>query len=186
MPYCLPWKSGAGGVGYFRLNPGFQAASTRSVTVAVCEILKRSARCERPRRSVVESSPLRVREVLVLVIQARQLGALCSHISEFEGDPFSYLRYAREMVGFYDAHVREPLFVFATRVCLGLPSQQDVAVGCASAFFSTLAVPAVFLLGARACSRRVGLAAAALFAIEPDVVRLSAEGWRDDAFALFR
>jgi hypothetical protein len=38
----------------------------------------------------------------------------------FEGDPFSYLRFAREMVGFYDAHVREPLFVWTTRLFLGL------------------------------------------------------------------
>ncbi len=103
----------------------------------------------------------------------------------FEGDPFSYLRFAREMTGFYDAHVREPLFVFTTRLLLALTGGRDVAVGLASALFSSLTVPAIYLLGARAFSPLVGLGAALLYAIEPRVVQLSAEGWRDDAFTLF-
>src|SRR5438105_12441810 len=31
------------------------------------------------------------------------------------GDPISYLRFAREMTSFYQAHVREPLFLALTR-----------------------------------------------------------------------
>jgi 4-amino-4-deoxy-L-arabinose transferase-like glycosyltransferase len=101
----------------------------------------------------------------------------------YEGDPYSYLRAAREMERFYDARVREPLYVFATRVFLAWSGDRDVGVSFASAFFSTLAVLATYLTGAQAFSAFVGLGAAAAFAVERQVIGFGAEGWRDDAFA---
>jgi Dolichyl-phosphate-mannose-protein mannosyltransferase len=101
------------------------------------------------------------------------------------GDPFSYLRYAREQRGFYAAHVREPLFVSATRLWLWLSGDRDLAVNLASASFSVLVVPALLLLGSALGARWAGLVAAFFWAIEWQVVELSVEGWRDDAFAFF-
>ena len=34
------------------------------------------------------------------------------------GDPVNYIRFAREMKGFYQAHVREPMFLAMTRAWL--------------------------------------------------------------------
>jgi len=103
----------------------------------------------------------------------------------YEGDPFSYLRFAREDHGFYDAHVREPLFLAAARLGLRASGGQDIGLNFASAFFGTVLVAATFLLGARAASPWVGIAAATLLAIERHAVGLSVEGWRDDTFASF-
>jgi hypothetical protein len=97
------------------------------------------------------------------------------------GDPINYLRFAREMTSFYAAHVREPVFVAATKLWLMLTDDQNVAVSLASAMFSTLAVWATYLLGSYAYSRWVGLAAALALAIERDAIAWAAEGWRDDA-----
>lgn len=97
------------------------------------------------------------------------------------GDPINYLRYAREMTSFYAAHVREPVFVAATKLWLMLTGDQNVGVSLASAMFSTLAVWAAYLLGSFAYSRWVGLAAALALAIERDAIAWAAEGWRDDA-----
>jgi hypothetical protein len=97
------------------------------------------------------------------------------------GDPINYLRFAREMTSFYAAHVREPVFVAATKLWLMLTEDQNVAVSLASAMFSTLAVWGTYLLGSYAYSRWVGLAAALALAIERDAIAWAAEGWRDDA-----
>lgn len=97
-------------------------------------------------------------------------------------DPYTYLRYAREMRSFYAAHRREPLFPFATKVSLWLLGDQDVAVSFASMFFSVLAIIATCLLGRAAFGYWVGLGAAAAMAIEYDVVTWGIGGWRDDAF----
>ena len=102
----------------------------------------------------------------------------------YEGDPYTYLQFAREMRGFYDAHVREPVFVAATKAGLTAARQQDIGISLASAFFSSLTVPATYVMGARAFSPGVGLLAALLLAVEPRVIGLSAEGWRDDTFTL--
>jgi hypothetical protein len=106
--------------------------------------------------------------------------------SRWEGryisDPSTYLQFAREPRGFYDAHRREPGFVFATRLSLWLLGNQDLAVSWASAFFSVLAVWATFLLGRIAYAPAVGLTAAAALAIEMTVITWSTGGWRDDAF----
>ncbi|MFO7695170.1 MAG: glycosyltransferase family 39 protein [Vicinamibacterales bacterium] len=97
-------------------------------------------------------------------------------------DPYTYLRYAREMRSFYAAHRREPLFPFATKMALGLLDDHDVAVSVASASFSVMAIAATFLLGAYAFSYAVGLGAALALAVEYDVITWSVGGWRDDAF----
>jgi hypothetical protein len=103
--------------------------------------------------------------------------------TKYGSDPYTYLRFAREMTSFYAAHYREPLFPAVTRVWLWALADQDVAVSFASATFSVLTVAATFLLGAVVWSRGVGAAAAAALAIEYDVITWSTGGWRDDAFA---
>ena len=101
------------------------------------------------------------------------------------GDPINYLKFAREMRSFYQAHVREPVFLAATRAWLVLLDGQDVAVSFASATFSLLLVPATFLLGRAVFGTPAGLIAAALMAIEVDAISWGVDGWRDDASALF-
>jgi Dolichyl-phosphate-mannose-protein mannosyltransferase len=98
------------------------------------------------------------------------------------GDPINYLKYAREMRSFYQAHVREPVFLALTRAFLWLLSNQDVAVSFASATGSILTILAAYLLGTAMLSRSAGLALAFLVAIEYDLISWSVDGWRDDVF----
>lgn len=98
------------------------------------------------------------------------------------GDPINYLRFAREMKTFYQPHVREPVFLALTRAFLWLLSDQDVAVSFASAAGSTLAILAVYLLGASAVSPIAGLVAALLVAGEYELTTWAVDGWRDDTF----
>jgi 4-amino-4-deoxy-L-arabinose transferase-like glycosyltransferase len=101
------------------------------------------------------------------------------------GDPINYLRFAREMRHFYQAHVREPVFLASTRGMLWLMRGSDIAVSYASALAGTLAIVATYLLGAAAWSRTAGLVAAAALAIELTAVTWSVDGWRDDTFMFF-
>ena len=98
------------------------------------------------------------------------------------GDPINYLKYAREMRTFYQPHVREPMFLAATRAGLAALDQQDAGVSLASAAGSTLAIFGTFLLGAAVISPAGGLLAAAIFAVEYDVITWAVDGWRDDFF----
>lgn len=98
------------------------------------------------------------------------------------GDPVNYLRFAREMTSFYQAHVREPVFLATTRAIFPLVDGQDVAVSFASALGSTLAIVGTFLLGWVLRSPLIGLAAAWLVAIEGELVSWAPDGWRDDTF----
>lgn len=109
--------------------------------------------------------------------------AFTAQAKPYEGDPFAYLRFARATRGFYDAHVREPLFLAAARLGLRLSGGQEIGLNFASAFFGTVLVGATLLLGARAASPWIGVAAAALLAIDRHAVGLSVEGWRDDTYA---
>ena len=99
------------------------------------------------------------------------------------GDPINYLRYAREMQSFYQAHVREPVFLALTRACLWLLDDQDIALSFASALGSVLLVAGTWLVAASFLSRPSALAVALLMAVEYDVVTWSVDGWRDDTFA---
>jgi len=101
------------------------------------------------------------------------------------GDPINYIRFARRMESFYAAHPREPGYVFSVKLFIGLFGGQDVGISYTSAFYSLLLVWATYLLGAFACARWVGLAAALALAAEHTVVSWSVDGWRDDAFAFF-
>src|SRR5207245_747622 len=103
----------------------------------------------------------------------------------YSGDPYNYLVRAREMDGFYEPNVREPLFPFVTRLMLKLLDDRNLAVNAASAIFSTLAVLATYLLGAFAFSPVVGLGAALGMAMHRDALWFGVEGFRDDAFTLF-
>jgi hypothetical protein len=98
------------------------------------------------------------------------------------GDPINYLRFAREMTHFYQAHVREPVFLASTRFWLRLCGDRDIGLSFASAAGSTAAILATYLLGAMAFSPLVGLLAALALAVEFHAIALSIEGWRDDTF----
>jgi Dolichyl-phosphate-mannose-protein mannosyltransferase len=98
------------------------------------------------------------------------------------GDPVNYLKFAREMTGFYQAHVREPVFLAITRATLWALEGQDIAVSFASLAGSTLAVFATYLLGSALLSRPAGLVGALLLAVEYEAVMWSPDGWRDDTF----
>ena len=101
------------------------------------------------------------------------------------GDPANYLRFAREMRHFYQAHVREPVFLAITRGFLWLTGGADISVSFASALAGTLAIPATYLLGAAAWSPLAGFIAALALAMELEAVLWSVDGWRDDTFMLF-
>lgn len=98
------------------------------------------------------------------------------------GDPVNYLKYAREMRGFYQAHVREPVFLALTRGWLWALDDQEIALSFASLTGSTLAVLATYLVGSALGSRRAGLLAALLMAIEYEAIAWAPDGWRDDTF----
>lgn len=98
------------------------------------------------------------------------------------GDPINYLRYAREMQTFYQAHVREPVFLAETRVFLWLLHGADVAVSVASAAGSTAAVLGAYLVAAAVASPIAGLAVALLMAGEYHLITWGIDGWRDDTF----
>ena len=98
------------------------------------------------------------------------------------GDPINYLRYAREMESFYQAHVREPVFLASTRAYLWLLGGQDAAVSFASMTGSLLAIAGTFLLGCRLMPLPAAFAAALGVAIDYEVVSWSTGGWRDDTF----
>ena len=99
------------------------------------------------------------------------------------GDPINYLAYARDMQSFYQAHVREPVFLALTRGFLEAMENKDVALSYASGTAATLAIPATYLLGSL-WSPLIGLGAAAALAIEFDAITWSVDGWRDDTFML--
>jgi len=98
------------------------------------------------------------------------------------GDPISYLKFARDMRSFYQAHVREPVFLAITRAWLWLLRDQDVGISFASAAMSTAGIFAIYLLGSAAFSPGVGLLAALGWAADYDAVSWASEGWRDDTF----
>ena len=101
------------------------------------------------------------------------------------GDPYSYLKFAREMTSFYQAHVREPVFLLTTRLGLRALDNQDAGVSLASAAGSVVTIFATYLLGAAVVSPVGGLIAAALCAIEFDAITWAVDGWRDDTFTAF-
>jgi 4-amino-4-deoxy-L-arabinose transferase-like glycosyltransferase len=133
-----------------------------------------------------ERAPPRLRALAVAMGELHPAGLrLKPGEPGYEGDPFAYLRFAREMRGFYDAHVREPVFVASARALLALLGGDDAGLALTSALYSTLLVAATFLLGASFFSPSVGLLAALPLALERHSVAFSALGWRDDAFAFF-
>jgi len=98
------------------------------------------------------------------------------------GDPITYLKFGREMRSFYQAHVREPVFLALTRFSLWTLHNQDAGVSLASAIGSLLIVLGTYLLGAALSSRPAGLIAALVIAIEYEVITWAVDGWRDDTF----
>ena len=102
--------------------------------------------------------------------------------THYRSDPYTYLLYARAMRHFSDAHQREPIFPFTTKVWLRVLDDQDVAVSFASAMYAVLSIVFTYLVGATAFSRPVGLIAAAAFAVEYTAVAWDVAGWRDPAF----
>ena len=98
------------------------------------------------------------------------------------GDPINYLKFAREMRSFYQAHVREPMFLAVTRGYLWLLSNHDAAVSLASMTGSIVTILAAYLLGAVVLSRATGLFMSFLLAIEYELITWAVDGWRDDVF----
>lgn len=98
------------------------------------------------------------------------------------GDPINYIKYAREMRSFYQAHVREPIFLALTRAYLWLLADQDVAVSFASMTGSILTILAVYLLGSAVLSRAAGVVLSFVVALEYELISWSVDGWRDDVF----
>jgi hypothetical protein len=98
------------------------------------------------------------------------------------GDPINYIKYAREMRSFYQAHVREPVFLAVTRAYLWLLADQDVAVSFASMTGSILAILGVYLLGTAMLSRTAGVLLSFVVALEYELISWSVDGWRDDMF----
>lgn len=98
------------------------------------------------------------------------------------GDPANYLRFGREMQSFYQAHVREPVYLALIRGWLWALDDQDAAVSFASLTGSTLAVFAIYLVGSAMLSPAAGLIAALLLAVEYEVITWAPDGWRDDTF----
>ena len=101
------------------------------------------------------------------------------------GDPINYLKFAREMRHFYAAHVREPMFPAATKIGLMLTGNEDVGVSVTSIAFGLFTLVATYALGALLASPMVGLAAAAMLAIDHSAVYWAIGGWRDELFAFF-
>jgi hypothetical protein len=101
------------------------------------------------------------------------------------GDPIGYLYFARHWRYFYQAHVREPVFLAMIHFMLGVMHDSDIAVSYASVIGGTLAILATFFLGRAAHSPAAGLIAATALAIELEAIIWSADGWRDDTFMLF-
>lgn len=97
-------------------------------------------------------------------------------------DPYTYLQYARQPRGFYEAHRREPIFVFATKASLWVFGDHDEAVSWASATFSFVAVWLTFLVGRQVAGWGGGLLAALALGVEMTVIGWAAGGWRDEAF----
>ena len=98
------------------------------------------------------------------------------------GDPINYIKFAREMRSFYQAHVREPVFLALTRTCLWLLADQDIAVSFASMTGSILTILGVYLLGATMLSRAAGVVLSFIVAMEYELISWSVDGWRDDVF----
>lgn len=98
------------------------------------------------------------------------------------GDPINYIKYARDMRSFYQAHVREPVFLALTRLYLWLLADQDVAVSFASMTGSIVTIIAAYLLGTAMLSRAAGVALAFIVAMEYELISWSVDGWRDDVF----
>lgn len=133
-----------------------------------------------------DQAPLALRRLAVVMWDLHPAGLRVAPGDQvYEGDPFTYLRFAREMQGFYDAHVREPVFVATTKRFLSLVGGADIGLSVTSAFYSTLLVGATYALGASFFSRQVGILAALALAVERQSIGFSVLGWRDDAFAFF-
>lgn len=97
-------------------------------------------------------------------------------------DPKSFIVSAREMRHFYEARLREPLFVAATWLGLKAVGGRDVGVSVASSVFSWLVLVATFWLGCEVGGAWVGLGAAALLALDRGLIQWSALGYRTEAF----
>jgi|CXWL01.1.fsa_nt_gi hypothetical protein len=99
------------------------------------------------------------------------------------GDPVRYIEFARQMRGFFDAHVREPLFVAWSRLFIVDFGLGDFGISVGTMLASCLLVASTFVLARSLFGQAIAVIAAILLAIDPAEIGLSVEGWRDGAFA---
>jgi hypothetical protein len=99
------------------------------------------------------------------------------------GDPVHYIDFARAMMGFFDAHVREPLFVAWSRLFIVDLGMGDFGISVASMIASCALVAATYLFAYSQFGRTAAVISALLLAADPAEISLSVEGWRDGAFA---
>lgn len=99
------------------------------------------------------------------------------------GDPIRYIEFARQMRGFFDAHVREPLFVAWSRLFIVDFGFGDFGISVGTMLASCLLVAATFVFARSLFGQAIAVIAAVLLAIDPAEIGLSVEGWRDGAFA---
>lgn len=99
-------------------------------------------------------------------------------------DQLGYIELARSMGSFYEGQVREPLFVFATKLGLALTGGHDIALSLMSTFFSSLIVLVTYALGRAIGGAATGLVAALLVAVERDLIWWGTDGWRADLFTV--
>ncbi len=99
-------------------------------------------------------------------------------------DQLGYVELARSMGSFYEGQVREPLFVFLTKVSLALTGGHDIALSLMSTFFSSLIVLVTYALGRAIGGAVTGLVAALFVAMERDLIWWGTDGWRADLFTV--
>ena len=106
-----------------------------------------------------------------------------------DGDALSYLNYARIMdlfspTGFFSAQfgMREPMHLFIAKATLALFGFSETHLRFVSCIFSVFVIILSWQLGKQWLNEPVGLMAAAILAVHPYLIELSARGLREEVF----
>ena len=106
-----------------------------------------------------------------------------------DGDTLSYLNYARIMdlfspTGFFSAQfgMREPMYLFIAKAVLAFFGFSETHLRFVSCIFSVFVIILSWQLGKQLLNEPVGLTAAAILAVHPYLIELSARGLREEVF----